>query len=80
MEGTEKEIIEALQAPEYGFRCYDRVYPNRRVYYKISKTRDYFTKVVVKYEDQSCRGIGEVWTAYQPDVMTDGEAPELDYE
>jgi hypothetical protein len=38
MEGSEQEVIDTLQDPEYGFRCYDRFFKNRRVYYKLSKT------------------------------------------
>ena len=80
MEGTEQEVIDALQNPEYGYRCYDRIYENRRIYYKLSKTRNYFTKVIVQFDDKNCNGIGRVWTAYQPDEMADGEMPELDHE
>ena len=77
MEGAESEVIEAIQDPEYGFRCIDRDYPNRRVYYKMSKSKDYWIKVIVRYKDDNCSGIGTVWTAYMPDEMTDGEIPEL---
>jgi len=80
MEGTEQEIIEALQDPAYGLRYYDRTYPNHRVYYKISKTKDYYTKVVVRFDNDKGEGIGKVWTAYQPDSVTDSERPEFPHE
>ena len=80
MDGCEEEVAAALQDPEYGYRCYDRRDPCKRVYYKLSKSKDYWIKVVVKYEDASCSGTGRVHTAYMPGNITDGEKPEFDYE
>ena len=80
MEGAEQEVIDALHHPLHGFRCIDRIYKNRRIYYKVSKTQDYYTKVIVVFDDDSCNGAGKVLTAYQPDEMTDGEMPEFPYE
>lgn len=77
MEGSEDEIIKALQNPQYGMRFRDRDYSNRRVYYKESSTKDYYIKVVVQYENESCTGIGKIVTAFMPDDITDGELPEL---
>jgi hypothetical protein len=57
MEGNEQEVIDALQNPEYGFRCHDRAYKNCRIYYKLSNTKDYFTKVIVEYVDDQCNAM-----------------------
>lgn len=77
MNGAENDVVSALQHPEHGFRCFDRIYPNRRVYYKLSESKDYFIKVVVEFKDRPCNGTGYLVTAYMPDEMTDGEKPEI---
>ncbi len=76
MEDCEQEVIEALENPDLGINYLDRDYPNRRVYYKISKTQDYYTKVIVEF-DNTEQIIGHIITAYQPDEITDGEIPEF---
>jgi hypothetical protein len=80
MEGSEQEVIDALQNPDPRFRSIDKDYPNGRIYYKLSRTGDYFTKVVVEYNNDKCTGIGRVWTAYQPDEIKPGEMPEFENE
>lgn len=78
MAECEDEIIAALKNPDHRIRYHDRRNPKRkRVYYKLSKSGDYYTKVVVEYDDDNCSGVGHVVTAYMPDKMTDGEKPEL---
>jgi hypothetical protein len=74
----EDEIIETLQSPDNGLRYIDRKDPRRkRDYYKLSRSRDYYTKVVVEYDNDECSGVGRVHTAYMPDQMTAGERPEF---
>lgn len=81
MEGAEDEVIETLQDPEYGIRYLDRryddpVFHDKRIYYKLSKSGDYYIKVVVKNDDETGEA-GQVWTAYMPDGKEDGEKPEF---
>ncbi len=77
MDGAENDVKSALTNPYNNCRCYDRVYPNRRVYYSYHENWDDYTKVVVLFDDNSCNGVGRVWTAYQQDEITPGEKPEL---
>jgi len=46
MEGCEQEVIDALRSPDHRIRYLldDEQHPNRRAYYKLSWTKDYFTK------------------------------------
>jgi len=69
MEGCEQEVVEAIESPDFGISYIDRDYPNRRVYYKISKTQDYYTKVVVEFGNSE-EIIGQIITAFQPDEIT----------
>ncbi len=75
MEGCEREVISALQAPNNGIRYIDRKRANRRIYYK--DCFDYYTKVIVEYKDDKCNGIGYLFTAYMPDSIPKGEIPEI---
>jgi len=77
MEEQEAGVIDAIQHPDYGLRHIDTQYPKRRVYYKASKTKDYFLKVVVEFDDENCNGTGKIVTAYMPDDIKPGEKPEL---
>lgn len=77
MAGHEKDIVEALQNPEYGIRYIDRKHPNHRIYYKSEPKRRFWLKVVVKYTNDECSGIGEVWTAFLTDSKPARENPEL---
>jgi hypothetical protein len=78
MEGAEKEVIEALQSPDYGIRHFvDVDHPNRRAYYKLSWTKDYYIKVIVQFDDKECNSIGRVHTAYMPEDITPGDKPEI---
>lgn len=77
MDGAEDDVIDALRNPHNNHRSYDRIYKNRRVYYKYNRTWNDYLKVVVLFEDDSCSGTGKVWTAYQQDRITKGERPEL---
>jgi len=77
MDGLEDYVIEAINNPHNGYRCYDRAYKNRRVYYKYYEAWDEYLKVVVEFEDNKCEGEGFVCTAYQQSEKTRGERPEL---
>ena len=77
MEGQESDVVDVLQHPDHGIRHIDKNYPTRRIYYKASKTKDYFLKVVVEFEDESCNRTGKIVTAYMPDDIKPGEKPEL---
>jgi hypothetical protein len=77
MEGAEAEVIDALQNPDFGLRHVDREYPFYRIYYKISTTKDYFTRVVVEFGNEDGEGPGRVVTAFQPDSIRHGDQPEF---
>lgn len=77
MEGQESSVIDALQHPDHNLRHFDTEHPERRIYYKASKTHDYFVKVVVKFDDKNCNGTGEIVTAFMPENIKPGERPEL---
>ncbi len=77
MEGSEREVIAALQAPDHGMRHMVEGNPKRRSYYKLSWTKDYFTKVIVEFDDDECNGVGHVITAYMPENITPGDKPEI---
>jgi len=77
MEGEEKTVIEALTDPDYGLRHIDADDPTKRCYYKSSPRKDYFTKVVVKFENENGEGLGYIVTAFMPDNIRPGEKPEL---
>jgi hypothetical protein len=77
MEDQEDCVIETLQHPDHGIRHYDTKDNKRRVYYKLSRSKDYFIKVIVAFDDADCNGTGRIVTAYMPDNIKPGEKPEL---
>ena len=77
MAGRESIVIDALQDPDHGIRHYDVDYPKRRCYYKTSKTKDYYTKVVVEFRNKNGSGNGRIITAFTTDSIKPGEKPEL---
>jgi len=77
MEGEEEAVKNALIDPDYGMRHFDVDDPSKRCYYKSSPHRDYYTKVVVKFENSNGEGIGYIVTAFMPDNIRPGEKPEL---
>ena len=76
MENQEEVVIETLRNPDPGFCYHDVDRKDRLVYYKMSETRDYFTKVVVEFDDNSCTEVGRVISTFQPDSTKLGEKPE----
>lgn len=80
MEACVEEVIDALKKPLNGFRCFDKnqeKYPKKRIYYSLAKSKDYYTKVIVEFENKAGEGLGVVITAFQPDKISNGEKPEL---
>ncbi len=77
MEGSEREVIDALQHPDHGIRHFHGDEPRRRTYYKLSWTKDYYTAVIVEFDSDDCCGIGHVVTAFMPDDILPGDKPEI---
>lgn len=77
MDGAESEVIDALKNPHNNYRCHDRYYKNRRVYYGYREEWEEFTKVIVEFENEDCNGEGKVITAYAVDTKSPSELPEL---
>lgn len=77
MEGEEEAVILALKKPSFGMRFLDTDDPQTRCYYRMSATKDYYTKVIVKFENEDGDGDGFIVTAYMPDDVKPKEKPEL---
>lgn len=77
MEDEVDSVIDALKNPYLRMRFIDDEYINRRCYYKLSYSRDYYTKVIVEFLNDQGEGEGRIITAYMPDSMKPTEKPEL---
>ena len=77
MENQEASVKDTLQNPDFGIRHYDVDYSRRRIYYQKSKKKDYYTKVVVEFNNAEGEGNGRIITAFLPDNIKKGETPEL---
>lgn len=77
MEDEEDSVITALIDPQFGLRFIDEEFKNRRSYYKLSESKDYYTKVTVEFDNEDGEGDGRIITAYMPDSIKPNEKPEF---
>jgi hypothetical protein len=77
MEDEKEAVIQALKNPSFGMRFIDTDDSQARCYYRISETKDYYTKVIVKFTNENGEGVGHIVTAYMPDNVKPNETPEL---
>ncbi len=75
MEGREEDCENTIEDPDGHIIYIDVDYQNRRCYYTLHKSGDYYTKVVVEFSGKEKR-IGKVITAYLPEEVKPGEKPE----
>lgn len=69
MIGDEKEVIAAIEDPEFGIYG-DADFANRQVYYRRTRGKLRYTKVVVEFNEA---GEGKVITAFRTDSPKAGE-------
>jgi len=69
MSGREEEIKLTIENPEFGLIYQDANRPERNIYYKLSKKKDSYLKVVVEFDKEE----GIVITAFPVSYPKSGE-------
>ncbi|MGC1374898.1 MAG: hypothetical protein WA821_01660 [Anaerolineales bacterium] len=77
-DGNEDVILDALRKPITGirYRSHKKGFERSMIYYGKGIT-DRYSRIVIRFDDETCNGTGEFVTAISVPGMHDGEEPEL---